>query len=370
MAKNQQQVVSELTVSSILIGIIIGVIMTAANVYLGLYAGMTVSASIPAAVIGLGIYRGILRKSGVLESNIVQTMASSGESLAAGVIFTIPALILVGAWENFKFWPTTLIAIAGGLLGIVFMIPMRKALIINDKNLTYPEGVACAAVLEAGEEGASKKGLFTILKGLMIGGLFKFLSTGIGFLKGSVEVAGLFSGRAFFAGSDISPALLAVGYIVNLEVATLVFAGGLIGWLVGIPLLGVPADMTDASALDIAWTLWSTQVRYLGVGAMIVGGLWSIYSVRSGIAQGLKEVKGNYSQAGGKVTDRRDRDLGISSIMTILAVAFMIMVGVYDSLIGSLGLSIMTAAIMVVLAFIFVYTLMVTFALNSNSSIF
>jgi putative OPT family oligopeptide transporter len=154
----------ELTLSSILIGIIIGVIMTAANVYLGLYAGMTVSASIPAAVMAMGIYRGVLRKRSLLQSNIVQTMASAGESLAAGVIFTLPALVLVGAWKEFQFWPTTLIAIAGGLLGVIFMIPLRKALIVEDKSLTYPEGVACAAVLQSGSDEEAKGWFLYYLK--------------------------------------------------------------------------------------------------------------------------------------------------------------------------------------------------------------
>lgn len=261
----------EFTFTALTIGILVGVVMTAANVYLGLYAGMTVSASIPAAVIAMGILKA-LKRSAILEANIVQTMASAGESLAAGIIFTIPALVLVGAWNDFKFIPTTLIAICGGLLGVIFMIPLRKSLIVEDKNLTYPEGVACSAVLEAGaaNEGA---GLGSIVKGLLIGGVFKLLSTGLGVFKGSVEWAKTLSGKTFFMGSDISPALLAVGYIVKIEVAALVLIGGAVGWVIGIPAFGIPAGMEDKSALDIAWTLWSTQIRYLGVGAMITGGV-------------------------------------------------------------------------------------------------
>ena len=157
--------IKELSLSSIGIGLLVGVVMTAANVYLGLYAGMTVSASIPAAVIGMGLYKAIFNKKSIYEVNIIQTIASAGESLAAGIIFTLPALVIVGAWNNFEFWPTTLIAIAGGLLGVIFMIPLRRVLIVEDKTLTYPEGVACATVLEAGnsDEGGSFK---TIVMGI------------------------------------------------------------------------------------------------------------------------------------------------------------------------------------------------------------
>src|SRR5690554_2596088 len=137
--------IKEFTPLAIGLGLVIGIIMTAANVYLGLYAGMTVSASIPAAVIAMGVFKGLLNRDSIHESNIVQTMASAGASLAAGIIFTLPALIVVGAWNDFQFWPTTLIAISGGLLGVMFMIPLRSALIKNEKDLVYPEGVACAS---------------------------------------------------------------------------------------------------------------------------------------------------------------------------------------------------------------------------------
>ena len=289
-------------------GIVIGVVMTAANVYLGLYAGMTVSASIPAAVIAMGVFKGVLRKGSIHQSNIVQTMASAGESLAAGIIFTLPALVIVGAWKDFQFWPTTLIAIAGGLLGVIFMIPLRKALIKNEKELIYPEGVACAAVLEAGSEDEGKQGFITILKGLFLGGAFKFISGGLGLFAGSVEAAKALAGKIWFVGSDISPALLSVGYIVKLNVAVLVFIGGMIGFNIAIPILGIPAGMEDSSAVDVAWTLWSTQVRYLGVGAMITGGVWSIISVRKGITAGLKGLKAAYDNKEGNI-ERTEQDM-------------------------------------------------------------
>ena len=350
---NQENKVLEFTVSAVVIGLVIGVVMTAANVYLGLYAGMTVSASIPAAVIAMGIYKGLLKKNSILESNMVQTIASAGESLAAGIIFTLPALVLVGAWQNFEFWPTTLIAIAGGLLGVIFMIPLRRALIVEDKDLTYPEGVACATVLEAGS-GEGKKGFITILIGLGIGGIFKLLTSGFKVVQGSVEKAFIGGDRVWFFGSDISPALLAVGYIVNLEVALLVFIGGSLGWFITMPILGLSGDLASKDALEIAWELWSKQIRYLGVGAMLTGGVWSIISVRKGIVKGVGELKNTYSRGKHQTVKRTERDMNLLAILIMFIISFTIMLFVYQSMIQHLGLTIFTSVIMTILAFLFV----------------
>jgi putative OPT family oligopeptide transporter len=327
--------------------------MTVANVYLGLYAGMTVSASIPAAVISMSFYSA-LKKKALLESNIVQTMASAGESLAAGIIFTLPALVIIGAWKDFEFWPTTLIAICGGLLGILFMIPLRKALIEDDKELIYPEGVACATVLKAGASEESTGGLSIILKGLGIGALFKFFSSGLKLFTGSVEYAGKMGNSIFFFGGDASPALLAVGYIVNLNVAALVFIGGSLGWFIAIPILGTPSGMEDLSNLDLAWTLWSKQVRYLGVGAMITGGLWSIFSVRRGVAAGFSALMTKYTEGDKVSKDMSQRDLGLVPMGILFVVCFVIMLFLYNHLIGSFGYSLLTTIIMIFASFIFV----------------
>ena len=344
--------IKEFTPSAIILGILIGVVMTAANVYLGLYAGMTVSASIPAAVIAMGIYKGFLKTDSVHQSNIVQTMASAGESLAAGIIFTLPALVIIGAWKNFEFWPTTLISISGGLLGIIFMIPLRKVLIQNEEELTYPEGVACAAVLRSGSAEAGKAGFMTILKGLGIGACFKFIGSGLKAFVGSFEIATIFKGKALFFGFDVSPALLAVGYIVNLHVASLVFIGGAIGFFFSIPLLGTPVGMESLSGIDLAWTLWSEQVRYIGVGAMIIGGIWSIVSVRKGIVQGLRGLKG--LSASNVEVERTEKDMPLMGMMVVMLVCFTIMVGLYNSMIGNMGITLLTTVLMIALSFIFV----------------
>jgi putative OPT family oligopeptide transporter len=336
-----------LSISSVILGLVIGVIMTAANVYLGLYAGMTVSASIPAAVLAMGFYKTLFRNPNLEDSNIVQTMASAGESLAAGVIFTLPAMVVIGVWSDFEFWTTTLIAICGGLLGIMFMIPLRKVLIEEQKDLTYPEGVACASVLKSASDQTDSKGFTTILKGLFVGSFFKLLA-GLGLLLPSVEWAKKFGNSSVFVGSDVSSALVAVGYIVNLNVAILVFMGGLIGFSIAIPMLGTPENLSQLSALDLAWTLWSTKVRYLGVGAMIVGGVFSIIKVRSGITKGIKGLKSAYGNKEATV------DLPLIPMLIVMSVCFLIMFFVYYNFIQHFGITLITSLLMLVISFLFV----------------
>lgn len=348
----QEKKVIEITLSTIILGLIIGIVMTAANVYLGLYAGMTVSASIPAAVLAMGLYKGVLKSDSVHQSNIVQTMASAGESLAAGIIFTLPALVLIGAWKDFEFWPTTLIAISGGLLGIIFMIPLRKTLIQNEKELTYPEGVACAAVLNSSSDGQGKSSFMTIINGLGIGALFKFIGSGLKLFVGSFEAATKVNGSVAFFGLDISPALLAVGYIVNINVAVLVFIGGALGFFVAMPILGTPEGMEAMGAIELGWTLWSSQVRYLGVGAMIIGGIWSIISVRKGIVQGIKGLRSYHTSD--DAIERTEQDISFNVMMTLLLLCFGIMIWLYSSMINSWGMTFFTALLMIVCSFLFV----------------
>ncbi|MEX0867284.1 MAG: oligopeptide transporter, OPT family, partial [Pirellulales bacterium] len=234
----------ELTLLAIVLGAGLAVVMGAANVYLGLKAGMTVSASIPAAVVAMGILAA-LRRRNVLEANMVQTGASAGESLAAGVIFTLPALVMIGYWQQFDFWTTAAVSLAGGLLGILFMIPMRKVFIANSPELPYPEGVACAEVLRAGahsqhdedEVEASTGGLALILGALLVGGLFKLATKSLGLIKENIAWATERAGHVYAFGMSISPALIAVGLIVGLPIASQVFAGGVIGYFIVLPLI-------------------------------------------------------------------------------------------------------------------------------------
>jgi putative OPT family oligopeptide transporter len=365
--------VPELTIRVIILGLILSVVMGAANVYMGLKAGMTVSASIPAAVIAMLILRGIFGGGSILEANQVQTAASAGESLAAGIIFTMPALILIGEWQSFDYITTTLVAFTGGLLGILFMIPMRRVFVTGDnEELKYPEGVACASVLAAGAaDGESKGDAMNIIKGGLLGIAFKFFAGFAGLLKGSLEHATLLGERVFFFGSDISPALLAVGIIVRLNVAALIFIGGAIGWLIAIPLLGQGASFESADAA--AWGLWDTKIRYLGVGAMVIGGIASIVKVRHGLVQAVQEIrnKGARSGAAGENAPETDRDIPSKAIVFFATLAILLIGGLYYHLTGSIIVALPTTLIMVVMAFFFtaVASYIVGLVGNSNSPV-
>lgn len=360
----------ELTLRAVFVGLLLAIVMGAANVYLGLKAGMTVSASIPAAVMAMLILRGVFRNGTILEANQVQTAASAGESLAAGIIFTMPALLLIGAWQHFDLLMTTLIAFTGGLLGVLFMIPMRRVFVVDpNSELKFPEALACASVLKAGDSaGSEARG---VLLGAMLGGVFKALVSFFGILKGTLEqaVQGL-GNRIFYFGGDISPALLAVGFIVRLNVAVLIFIGGTIAWLLGIPLLGPQASAS--SPLDSAWTLWSTQIRYVGVGAMVVGGVASIVKVRFGLLQAVREI----SRLGTATRDNgdsavSDRDISPKSILVLSTMTVFLIGVVYYLLTGNALISFVTTGIMIVMAFFFtaVASYIVGLVGNSNSPV-
>ena len=367
----------ELNLRVILIGVFLSVVMGAANVYLGLKAGMTVSASIPAAVIGMVMLRQIRalnKESGagsILEANQIQTAASAGESLAAGIIFTMPALILIGVWQKFDMMLTTVIAFTGGLLGILFMIPMRKVFIVkNEDNLQYPEGLACASVLEAGQGMGSSNSASLVVKGTLIGALFKILISFFGVLKGVLEGAVLVGNRIFFFGGDISPALLAVGFIVRLNIAVLIFIGGFLGWLVGIPLLGGGLEFAEDPLLG-ASTLWSTKIRYIGVGAMVIGGLASILKVRKGLADAIKILIDTQKGDNQSEIPKNQRDLPASAINIFSLLAVLLVGFVYYNITGSTGITILTTFIMIIMAFFFtaVASYIVGLVGNSNSPV-
>ena len=360
---------AELTLRVVILGVLLSVIMGAANVYLGLKVGMTVSASIPAAVVAMLILRGLFRSGTILEANQVQTAASAGESLAAGIIFTMPAIILIGVWESFDWLTTTLIAFAGGLLGILFMIPMRRIFVSgNDLKLKYPEGVACAAVLRAGEKGeeADSGQAQAVIGGAAVGLVFKLLVSFVGLLKGSLAVAGAVGSRIFYFGGDVSPALIAVGFIVRLNVAVLIFIGGALGWLVGIPLLKATAEQL-AAPLDGAFDIWSTQIRYVGVGAMVVGGIDSIFKVRHGLKQAVQGIRRRQETAG----EEHGEDISSRAIAFWSVVATIVVAVVYYMFTGSVAITAVTTVAMVTMSFFFtaVASYIVGLVGNSNSPV-
>ena len=374
---NNTNSLPELNLRVILIGIALSVVMGSANVYLGLKAGMTVSASIPAAVIGMltlkyiGIFFKNSNPGSILEANQIQTAASAGESLAAGIIFTMPALILIGIWQEFDMILTTVIAFTGGLLGILFMIPMRQVFIVsNQSNLKYPEGIACASVLSAGQDTGDAKQANSIIKGIIIGALFKGLISFTGFLKSVLEIAILRGDRIMFFGGDISPALVAVGFIVRLNIAILIFIGGALSWLIGIPILGSGLEHAS-NPLDGAWSIWSTKIRYIGVGAMVIGGLSSIYKVRSGLVDAIKVLK--TSNASSTEQDRlgNQRNISSKSINILSALAIVLVGSVYYYITQNAGIALLTTIIMVIMAFFFtaVASYIVGLVGNSNSPV-
>ncbi len=362
---------AECTGLSLGLGTLLAIIMGAANVYLGLKVGMTVSASIPAAVISMAIMRGVFKRGSILENNISQTIASTGESLAAGAIFTLPALLIAGVWDSFNFWISTGIILTGGLLGIVFMVPLRKTLIVDRKDLRYPEGVACAEVLQAGQAGGV--GIRGIVVGLGLGACFKLLSTGLGVVRGTVEGATAIGQRVFYLGADLSPALLAVGYIVGLGIASQIFLGGVIGWLIAIPLVGPFVETQSKDPLAMAWELSSAQVRYLGVGAMLVGGLYSIWKVRVGLIAGVRSLYTVSADHDGnrRTIPRTERNMTFRALMTIFLIATAGTLFLYLNLIGSLSLALAATAVMVPAAFLFtaVATYIVGLVGSSNSPV-
>lgn len=366
----------ELTVSSITIGLALAVVMGAANVYLGLKVGMTVSASIPAAVLSMLLLR-LLHGSGrLLEANQAQTAASAGESLAAGIIFTMPALVLVGAWQRFDPLLTTLVALAGGLLGVVLMIPMRRVFVARAAaDLPFPEGVACAAVLRAGAQaGGGVRDARRVAEGVLFGLAFKALAGFVGLFKGTLEGAWTVGKSVVYLGSDLSVALLGVGMIVRLHVAALVFLGGAIGWLVALPLLSAGLPSPDGSGsphpVDTAYTVWSRQVRYLGVGAMLVGGLAAVVRVRHGLALAVRALTRSANAAMDPATNARE-DLPPAWLIGLTLVCVALIGVVYLRFTGRLDVSLAATAIMLIAAFFFtaVASYIVGLVGNSNSPV-
>ena len=354
------RVMPELTVTSIIMGVLLAVIFGAANAYLGLRVGMTVSASIPAAVISMGVIRIIMRKNSILESNIVQTIGSAGESLAAGAIFTMPALFL-WAEEGLCSMPSlveiTLIALCGGVLGVLFMVPLRNALIVKEhQTLLYPEGTACADVLLAGEEGGANAS--TVFSGMGLAAVFKFIVDGLKVIPADVSAA--FKSFKGEIGMEVYPALLGVGYIVGPKIASYMFVGSVFGWLVIIPLICLfgpdtwlyPAEagttIAQLYAGGGAAAIWSTYVKYIGAGAIATGGIISLIKslpliVRT-FSDSMKSVKGGKNTS----TARTAQDLPMQFILVGIVAMVVIIWAV-----PAIPVTLLGAALIVIFGFFF-----------------
>ena len=355
-----EKITPELTVTSVIMGCILAVIFGAANAYLGLRVGMTVSASIPAAVISMGVIRVLLRRNSILESNMVQTIGSAGESLAAGAIFTMPALFL-WAEEGLTSKPgiveITLIALCGGILGVLFMVPLRNALIVKEHaTLLYPEGTACADVLLAGEEGGANAS--TVFSGMGLAAIFKFVVDGLKLLP--ADVAAAFKSFKGEIGMEVYPALLGVGYIVGPKIASYMFVGSLMGWMVIIPMICLfgpdtwmypAAEGTTIAQLYAnggAAAIWSTYVKYIGAGAIATGGIISLIKslplIVTTFRDSMKSMKGSKNTS----TERTAQDLPMQFILLgVFAMVFIIWI------VPAIPVTLLGAFIIVIFGFFF-----------------
>ncbi len=340
----------ELTLRVIIVGILLGILMTAANAYLGLYAGMTVSASIPAAVMSMIILRSLFKDVSILENNAVQTMASAGESLAAGVIFTVPAMLVIGLWDDIQWFDTLAIATLGGLLGTMFTIALRRLFIVEEA-LPYPEGVACREVLVAGEEGG--EGALAIVYALGIGAIYGLMVKGFHVTHHTVEAAVGFLGTRLYAGMDLSIALLSVGYIVGIRIASYIFLGGVIGFGLLVPMYGLIHGWPNSDTLvDGFYDIWASQIRYVGVGAMVVGGVYTLWSMRKTIITGLSKALIK-TEDGDAEQLRTEIDLPLDKVIMFCGVLVIFTFLFYWWSTGSLGLALAGALFLAVVAFFF-----------------
>lgn len=354
-----EKVTPELTVTSIVMGIILAIVFGAANAYLGLRVGMTVSASIPAAVMAMGVIRVIMKKNSILESNIVQTVGSAGESVAAGAIFTLPALFLwaaEGVMDAPNIIEITLIAMIGGTLGVLFMVPLRNALIVKEHGiLPYPEGQACAEVLLAGEEGGANAS--TVFAGMGIAAGFKFVIDGLKAVPSEVSLR--FKGFAGEIGTQIYPAVMSVGYICGPKISSFMFAGSLVSWMVLIPLIVLfggesilypgTATIGEIFAESGASGIWGSYIRYIGAGALAAGGIISLIKslpliVRT-FADALKSMKGGI---GSNSTLRTEQDMSMKVIFILIAALTLII-----WLLPAIPVTLLGAIIVVVFGFFF-----------------
>ncbi|MCH3954843.1 MAG: oligopeptide transporter, OPT family [Eubacterium sp.] len=351
------KVMPEFTATSIIMGIILAVVFGGANAYLGLRVGLTVSASIPAAVISMGVIRLIMKKDSILENNMVQTIGSAGESLAAGAIFTLPAAFMWAAEGTGKapgYLTIALVCISGGLLGVVFMVPLRSALIVKEHGkLPYPEGTACAEVLMAGEQGGSAAS--TVFWGLGIASIYKFIADGIKLFPSETDWSFKhYKGSGI--GMDVLPALAGVGFICGPVISSYMLAGGITAWFIIMPMIKAfgghmtmfPSDVPISQMAT--WDIWKSYVRYIGAGAVATGGILSLIKslplIISSFKASISELKAK--DGGGETLTRTSRDLSLKSLGLILLIVLLILIFV-----PSIPLGFGSALIIIIFGFFF-----------------
>jgi putative OPT family oligopeptide transporter len=349
----------ELTLRALLLGGVLAVLLGAANAYLGLFAGMTVSACIPSAVISMGVLR-LLGHGGIRENTMVMTAASAGEALAAAAIFTLPALVLLGVWREFPYLWVTAIVLVGGLLGVLLTIPLRRALIL-EQPLKFPEGTAVAEVLRAGERAGGA--LRALVQAGLLGALIKFGETGLKLWPGTAQVASYVGSGIAYIGTNLSPALLGIGYIVGLNVAALVFLGSVISWHIAIPAYAVwfAADdpvlaaslASGIEAADLAFEIWSLKIRYLGVGAMLAGGLWALVEIRHSVGSAIRSGLAEFRRTRLGTTPPGERDLPMPWVLAGIAACIVPIFALYQQIVASSGVAAAMALTMLIASFLF-----------------
>lgn len=373
--------IPELTLRAIIVGGILAIVMGAANAYLGLYVGMTVSATIPASVMAIAVL--LPFESNIIEINIAKVAISAGESLAAGVIFTLPALVVLQkymgfhtGWGTIKLLPTILIALVGGIIGVLFTVTLRRTLVV-ETDLPFPEGIAATAVLTTivgqdgdGGQGGDGAGKLMLL-GAVLAALLKFAQSSLHLVKGKIEAAislGKFklpgfttSGEGFFyGGTALSPALLGVGYIVGPTIASYVLVGGLLAWVILVPLLALVAGLPEPAAQFVGmgqplaglFTIWGKYVRYIGVGAMIVGGLWTLFTLRSSLGDAIKKAITGTRKGGRKKIKRTQKDLSFKKTFLTIGLMIIPIFLVYVFISNLWAVSLGFALLMVLVAFV------------------
>ena len=347
-----ETILPETTLKAFILGALLSVILAAANAYLGLFAGMTVSACIPAAVISMVVLK-LFKNNNILENNIVQTAASAGEALAAGAIFTFPALILLGHWTQFNYLETMLIALCGGVLGVLFTIPLRKALIV-EQQLKFPEGIATAEVLKSGEEAG--KTIRFLITGSLLGAGLKFAEGGLRLWGSVAETAGTIGHKLYgYIGVNLSPALMGVGYIVGPWISFLVFLGGIISWWVAIPIyLAIQGIPMDDNIVGVGSAVWSSHIRYLGVGAMVVGGLWALISLAKPISTAVKNgFAALRAKDNGSGAIRTERDMPMGQVIIAIGAMIIPIFIIYLREIHDVPITLFMSVLMILAGFLF-----------------
>jgi putative OPT family oligopeptide transporter len=350
----------QLTVRAVVLGIVLAAIMAAANTYLGLFAGMTIASAIPSAVVSMAVLK-LFGGGGILENNIVQTGGSAGSSTATGVIFTAPALVLLGYWSNYHYGWIFAFAALGGVLGVLFTVPLRRALIVEQK-LRFPEGTAAAEVLRAGEDPA--RGAKLLAWSAAAGAAMKLVAANGLRLIPDTAAAATYVGKSIaYVGTNLSAALLGVGYICGLNTGIVIVAGGVIAFNIALPIYAqflladnatLSAAVAGLSAADAAGLIWSRQIRFIGVGTMLIGGLWTLYSIRGAMVSSVRAaLSATRRLSGGAAIEHTEQDLPLRYMLIGVAVCTVPLFFLYHSVVGSYLVSVPMTLAMIVLSFVF-----------------